>query len=476
MQDKLPPKAIKIEEAVLGAILSHKDIILEVLDIITETSFYKEEHKKVFQAAVDLNNESKSIDILTVTYKLQEKGDLELIGGAYFVSQLTNQSSTSSNIQEHSLILKQMEIKREAIRIGMDMMSNGYDNTIQAPDLMEYVLDQAYKLNSFDGGQKLKTNSELILEDKQNIDYANTHKGITGKETGVVAIDRLFGGYQNSDLIIKAARPGVGKTSQMLSEASNMIVNKNDNVLIISIEMTATQLMRKLISIDAEIDLQQMNDGKMTPADWDRYNDTASKYIDSGLIIDDKTNTLNGIRKEAKKLKLKGKLDILFIDYLQLINHKVAAGRSKENEVSEISKALKQLAKELNVPIVCLSQLSRAVETRGGDKIPMLSDLRDSGSIEQDADIVQFLYRPEYYGLNELPDGESAHQVAFMNVAKHRNGTLKDVKMRFIGNFTKFTDWTDGSFNPQDFNKTAMPIGEDFDSEKKTKEDNDIPF
>lgn len=473
MESKPQPQAVEIEEAVLGALLIEKDAILDVMDIISPNSFYNTKHSMIFEAIITLNNSSEPIDLMTIVNQLKNTGKLTTIGGSYYLSQLTNRVSSSANIVSHCMILKQMEIRRSAINLGAKMMEEGYDDSTQAPDLMNYILDEAYKINSFSGGQRLKTNAELIRDDKIKIEFANTNKGITGQQTGIDNIDNLFGGYQDSDLIIKAARPGMGKTSQMLSEASNMVIEHNATAYIVSIEMTARQLMRKLISIDAEIDLKQMNEGEMTKEDWSRYNNTASKYIDSGLIIDDKTKTLNGIRKEAKKLSMKGKLDIVFIDYLQLINHKVSQGRSKENEVSEISKSLKQLAKEIDVPIVCLSQLSRAVEIRGGEKIPILSDLRDSGSIEQDADIVQFLYRPEYYDISEDAEGNSTHQVAYMIVSKHRNGTTKDVKMRFIGNFTKFTNWTEEPFSPQKFG-IDMPVSEEFEV-KKIKDD-DVPF
>ena len=324
MESKPQPQAVEIEEAVLGALLIEKDAILDVMDIISTDSFYNTKHSMIFEAIITLNNSSEPIDLMTIVNQLKNTGKLTTIGGAYYLSQLTNRVSSSANIVSHCMILKQMEIRRSAINLGAKMMEEGYDDSTQAPDLMNYILDEAYKINSFSGGQRLKTNAELIRDDKIKIEFANTNKGITGQQTGIYNIDNLFGGYQDSDLIIKAARPGMGKTSQMLSEASNMVIEHNATAYIVSIEMTARQLMRKLISIDAEIDLKQMNEGKMTKEDWSRYNNTASKYIDSGLIIDDKTKTLNGIRKEVKKLSMKGKLDIVFIDYLQLINHKVS--------------------------------------------------------------------------------------------------------------------------------------------------------
>ena len=482
---KLPPQAVKVEESILGGLLSYPDLLMEIIDILSPSSFYKEANQKIYYAIIQLNNASRPIDMLTVIEQLKKNGDLDIVGGMYYISQLTNAPSSQMNILEHSRIVKEKEIARDLIRIGSEIVVEAYDETFDVFETTEKLINEAYNVSDITDSQELKSNAELLLEDKAKIELAKTVKGITGIPTGIKEVDDLFGGYQNSDLIIKAARPSVGKTAQAICEANHMAFVAKKTVLFFSIEMSAQQLMRRFISVNTEIPLSQMQDGNMTQDDWKRYNAEASRLTSDKLIIDDRTSTLNGIKKVSKKLSLKRKIDIIYIDYLQFITHRVEKGRSKENEVSEISKALKMLAKELNIPIVCLSQLNRAVETRGGAKKPMLSDLRDSGSIEQDADIVQFLYRPEYHGITEDEDGRSMENVAYMIVAKNRNGAVKDVEMTFLKQYTKFqsaniykTENQHSGINntpppPSDFNINKTIEGQKGDGFELSKEEQD---
>lgn len=479
-QDKQQPQEVEVEETVLGALIIEKDAILEVMDILTPESFYKNENKQIFQAITNLNNESKTIDILTVTQELKRMEMLEIVGGAYRLSILTNKTSSAANIVQHAMIIKQAEIKRNAIKLGSEIIDSAYSDSTDAVDITDYILNEAYNISSFTENTTVKTNAELLRELKSDIHSATESKGMTGMRTGIHDIDKLFGGYQPTDLIIKAARPAQGKTSQAICEAVNMSFECEEDVLFFSLEMGAKQLMARMASVTTGIPLHKIRNGNLTKEEWGAYNTGTSQLFSDKLIIIDNVFTLNGIKKVSKKLSLKRKIKAIYIDYLQLIEHKVAAGRNRENEISEISRALKMLAKELNVPVIALSQLSRAVESRGGEKIPMLSDLRDSGSIEQDADIVQFLYRPEYYKILEDAEGNSTHQVAYLIVAKHRNGSLKDIKMRFIGECTKFENWNEhGSFTPDNYtSSSSLPISNDFDvssQDAKEKQD-DLPY
>ena len=275
---------------------------------------------------------------------------------------------------------------------------------------------------------------ELIKAVTTKMELSSKSNGMTGLSTGFKELDRVYGGRQNSDLIIKAARPAMGKTAQALCEAKHMAFESKKKVIFFSLEMSAEQLMQRLVSVHTGIPLGSIRSGDLTATQWNTYNTMADYLTDDNLIIVDNVYSLNGIRTKCKKLKMKGGINAVYIDYLQLITHKVSSGRSKEQEVSEVSRALKMLAKDLDVPVVCLSQLSRAVETRGGTHKPMLSDLRDSGAIEQDADIVEFIFRPEYYDKED----SSLFGVAYVIIAKHRNGACGDIELKFRHECTRF--------------------------------------
>lgn len=447
----MPPQAVEFEEAILGALMLESDSIIEIIGILNVSSFYKDSNQKVYAAILELFHKSEAVDILTVCNKLKEKGHLKLIGGAYFISQLTNRVASAVNIEHHARIVYQKEMGRNLIRIGSEVVKDSYDETKDVFEVTDKLLNDIQSLGSISESNQ-KTNTEILAEAKIDVENANTFKGITGATTGIDGVDRFFGGYQKTDLIILAARPGMGKTSQALCEANNMayIDNKEEeDVIFFSLEMGHKQLIKRLISINSRIGGEQLRSGRLTDEDWRIYNETTSMLMGDKLIIIDDIYTLNGIVRKAKQLCLKGKVKAIFIDYLQLIIHDVGS-RNKENEVSEVSRTLKLMAKQLDVPLKVLSQLNRAVETRGGNKIPQLSDLRDSGSIEQDADIVQFLYRPEYYKIMEDENGQSTEGLALMMVAKHRNGGLGDIKMKFIGGCTKFENIEENTQFPTD--------------------------
>lgn len=419
---------MSIEKQVLGSLIANPDKFVEVSEIINENSFIDEDVRNIFTVFKKLYESGSKISLVILQQRVNQT-DLPCN-----ITDLIDYMDSGSALYEHCQLLKEHEVKREQSNLGMSLVTRAGDITQDPFETNDYLMDEAERIVSMVDFGKTQTNMELIKAVTKKMELASQTSGITGLKTGFKDLDRVYGGRQNSDLIIKAARPAMGKTAQALCEAMNIAFEDNKKVIFFSLEMSAEQLMQRLVSIHTGIPLSNIRSGRLDPDQWDRYNEEVNYLINDNLIIVDDVYTLNGIRTRCKKLKMKGKLDAIYIDYLQLINHKVAAGRSKEQEVSEVSRALKMLAKDLNVPIVCLSQLSRAVETRGGTHKPLLSDLRDSGAIEQDADIVEFIYRPEYYD----KDNAELFGVAYVIIAKNRNGACGDIEMRFRHECTRF--------------------------------------
>jgi replicative DNA helicase len=477
---KLPPQSVEVEIAVLGAILLEKDAILDVIDILSEESFYKEANQNIYSALKTLNNQSQPIDILTVTQQMIKDKTLEISGGPYYLSKLTERVASSANIVFHARIIEQNHIKRSVIKNCGELITTAYDNSSDTFEIVEDFLSKAYEIGDVGDGDAIETNTETLRRLKENIQNADKLKGITGLTTGISKIDKLYGGYQKTHLIIKAGRPAMGKSSQALCEAHHMANECGKNVLFFSLEMSSIELMQRVVSVATGIPLNKLKEGKLNTQDWSHYNEITSDLMTENLKIVDKAGmSLNQIKKISKKHAIKNGLDAIYIDYLQLISNNIKGG-NREQEISSISRGLKQLAKDLDIPVIALSQLSRAVEQRGGDKRPILSDLRESGSIEQDADSVQFLYRPEYYGLTEDEEGNSTAGVGYLMVAKNRHGATKDIAMHFNPYCTKFSDLTDESdFNS--FDNASLPTGEGFEghiptSSQDSKEKDDAPF
>ncbi len=458
---KLPPQALDAEVAVLGAILLDKDALLDVVDIISENSFYKDKHAKVYAACLTLNNNSQPIDMVTVCQQLMKDQNLDIVGGVTFVSQLTNKVASASNIEHHAKIMEEQHIKRSVITGCSELIEKSYDNSSDTFEIVDEFLSKAYDVGDVGNGEVVETNVEILRRLKKNIEEAKDKKGITGLTTGISRVDELYGGYQKSHLIIKAGRPAMGKTAQAMCEANHIANISKKSVLFFSLEMSAIELMQRIVSVNSKIPINTLKDGTLTTVDWEKYNEATSELMSDNLKIIDKAGmSLNQIKKITKKHALKKGLDAVYIDYLQLISNNIKGG-SREQEISSISRGLKELAKDLNVPVIALSQLSRNVESRP-DKRPQLSDLRESGSIEQDADSVQFLYRPEYYGLTEDEEGNSTVGVGYLMVAKNRHGATKDIPMKFVAGCTLFTNMPgDEAFSPID--NSNMPMGEGFD-------------
>ncbi len=465
---KLPPQAVDLEEAVLGAFMLEKEAVNTAIDILQPESFYKETHQKIFEAIKDLFNDQEPIDILTVTNRLKKTGNLEIVGGAYYITQLTNRVASAANIEFHARIIAQKYIQRELIKISSETITNAYDETTDVFDLLDKAEENLFKIAEGNIKKKVAKMSDLITEAMDQIELAkNQEAGLIGVASGFTALDRITSGWQPSDLVIIAARPAMGKTSYVLSLARNAAIDFKTPVAFFSLEMSSIQLVTRLISAESEISAEKLRSGNLRNDEIQQIQSKITELSEAPIFIDD-TPALSifELRAKARRLKSQHDIKLLIIDYLQLMTGGGDKNGNREQEISLISRSLKSIAKELNIPVLALSQLSRAVETRGGDKRPQLSDLRESGSIEQDADMVQFIHRPEYYNLTEDENGNSTQGIANIIIAKHRNGSTGDVQLKFVNTLAKFMDLEKGD---ADFdNITSMPIGEDFDNETNT--------
>lgn len=440
---KLPPQAIDLEEAVLGAVMLEKDALTEVIEILQPDMFYKDEHQRIFNAIKQLFGTNKPIDILTVTNQLRSNNELESIGGAFYISKLTNKVSSSANTEFHARIILEKYIQRKLIEVSSQIIKSAYEDSTDVLDLLDKSQNQLFNLteSNFRRGTR---SMHLIIKDA--IDAIETARkqtgGLSGVPSGYPDLDKITGGWQKSDLLILAARPGMGKTSFALNMARNMAVDYDRPVAVFSLEMSAVQLVTRLISAEAEIPADVLRKGQVSDEQWQGLANKITGLSKAKIFIDDTAGlSIFELRAKCRKLKSQHDIQFIVIDYLQLmtLGGEKERNSNREQEISTISRSLKALAKELEVPILALSQLSRDVEKRGGDKKPILSDLRESGAIEQDADIVMFIYRKEYYTRSgQETEDESSEGESELNIAKHRNGKLADVPLRFIGKYAKF--------------------------------------
>ena len=439
---KVPPQALDLEEAVLGAMMIDKKGIDEVIDILNPAVFYKEGHQHIFEAIVQLFESSEPIDLLTVSTKLKQIGKLDKIGGDFYLIQLTKKVSSSAHIEYHARIILQKYIQRSLIKISNEIIEEAYDETTDVFDLLDDAEAKFYEVTQGNIKKSAETSQSLVMQAKKKIEEISNKEGLSGIPTGFDKLDKLTSGWQPSDLIIVAARPGMGKTALTLSMARNIAVDAKMPVAFFSLEMSSVQLITRLISSETGLSSEKLRTGKLEKHEWEQLNVKVKNLESAPLFIDDTPSlSIFDLRAKARRLASQHGIRMIMIDYLQLMTAGGSQkGGNREQEISMISRNLKALAKELNVPVIALSQLSRAVETRGGSKRPLLSDLRESGAIEQDADIVSFIYRPEYYKIEEWDDEErspTAGQAEFI-VAKHRNGGLENIRLKFLGHLGKF--------------------------------------
>ena len=475
---KIPPQAVDLEEAVLGALMLEKDALTAVIDILKPESFYKDAHAEIYKAIIDLFNNSEPIDLLTVNNQLRKTGKLEIVGGSYYITELTSRVNSAANIEYHARIIAEQAIKRQLIKIASEIQQDAFEDTTDVFDLLDKTESELFDVTNSNIKKNYADMRSLMGQAFKELEERKNHTdGLTGVPTGFSALDRVTSGWQRSDMVIIAARPGMGKTAFVVSALRNAAVDFQQPVAIFSLEMSSVQLVNRLISAEAELDSEKIKKGQLAEHEWQQLVHKTAQLTDAPIFIDD-TPALSilELRAKCRRLKQQHDIQLVVIDYLQLMSGDSSksggGGGNREQEIASISRALKNIAKEINVPVIALSQLSRAVETRGGDKRPQLSDLRESGSIEQDADMVMFLYRPEYYGITEDENGMPTSGVGEVIIAKHRNGSLETVPLKFIGRYTKFSDLdapgTD--FNAGNYGTTfpSQGIPSDFDGAPST--------
>ena len=446
---RIQPQAPELEEAVLGALMIEKDAYSLVSEILRPESFYEHRHQLIYSAITDLAVNQKPVDILTVKEQLAKRGDLEEVGGPFYITQLSSKVASSAHIEYHARIIAQKALARELITFTSNVQSKAFDETLDVDDLMQEAEGRLFEISQ----QNMKTDytqiNPIISEAYQLIQKAAARTdGLSGLSSGFHQLDKMTSGWQNSDLIIIAARPSMGKTAFVLSMARNIAVDHERPVAFFSLEMSSVQLMMRLIIAETGLSGNDVKSGRLTPEQW-RHLESATKPLGAAPLYIDDTPALSvfEFRSKARRLKIHNDIKIIIIDYLQLMTGNQDSKGNREQEVAFISRTLKAIAKELNVPVIALSQLSRATEMRGGSKRPQLSDLRESGAIEQDADIVAFIHRPEYYGINQDENGMPTAGMAEIIIAKHRKGATGDVLLNFRGEFTRFQDPTD-SYTP----------------------------
>ena len=439
----LPPQAIELEQAVLGALMLERDAIIDVQEYVKAETFYLEEHRLIFKAIQALSFDMKAIDLYTVTERLKAQKELQKVGGAAYLAELTQKVASAAHIEFHAKIIAQKYVQRELIRSATEIERRSYDDEVDVTELIGFAEQEIFRVSEGNVKRSVQAASDILRKALAQIEEASKTAGeYNGVRSGFTDIDAVTLGWQPSDLIIIAARPSMGKTAFVLTMARNMCVELKTPVAFFSLEMSSVQLMNRLIVAETQLNSKDLRTGNLTPAQWTHLESQTVELGRSPLYIDD-TPALSvyEFRSKARRLKTQHDIQLIIIDYLQLMTASTPETRgNREQEVSLISRTLKAIAKELNVPIIALSQLSRNVENRGGSKRPQLSDLRESGAIEQDADVVAFIHRPEYYGLTTDENNMPTAGMAEIIIAKHRNGEVTDVPLRFIKEQAKFAD------------------------------------
>ena len=490
---KLPPQAIEIEQVVLGAMMLEKSAIDDCVQIINQSSFYDPRHQIIFSVIRELFSTNNPVDLVTVTSKLQKNGELAAAGGAGYISSLTNRVASSAHIQFHARIITEKFIKRELIRVSSEIIRDAYDETCDVFELLNNAESNLFQIAENNMSKQALSMKNLLGEAIQEIEKASKNKdGISGVASGFHDLDKITAGWQRSDMIVLAARPGMGKTAFILSMARNTAIDHKMGVAIFSLEMSSVQLVKRLIASEARIDSVKLRKGELQDHEFQQMHSRIVNLSSAPIFIDDTPGlSIFDFRAKCRRLKAQHNVELIIIDYLQLMSAKDGKGYgNREQEISTISRSIKEIAKELNVPIIALAQLSRAVESRS-DKRPLLSDLRESGAIEQDADIVSFIYRPETYGLTSSDSGNSTQGMAEIIIAKHRNGQTGKVNLRFVPEFARFENLHDSTelelskplkndlsnFN-QDSNTYTLPskMNSSDDQNEEFNQNEDNPF
>lgn len=443
----LQPQALEVERAVIGALLIDKDAYAVVCEMLRPESFYEPRHQLIYEAVRDLSLNERPVDVLTVTEQLSRSGQLENAGGPAYIAEISSRVATSAHVDYHAHIIAQKSLARQLIQFTSDIQTKAFDETIDVDDLMQHAEGALFELSQVNM-KKDYTQIDPVVKNAIDViqKAAANSDGITGVPTGYHKLDDITSGWQASDLVIIAGRPAMGKTSFALSMAKNIAADYKVPIAFFSLEMSNVQLVQRLISNCCEIQGSKLLNGQLGPDEWDRLDKNINKLMGAPIYVDDTPGlSVFELRTKARRLAREHDVKIIMIDYLQLMNANGMRFSSRQEEVSTISRSLKGLAKELNIPIIALSQLNRGVEAREGleGKRPQLSDLRESGAIEQDADMVLFVHRPEYYHIYQDDSGRDLHGMAQIIIAKHRKGATGDVLLTFRGEFTRFE-------NPED--------------------------
>ncbi|MEN9917603.1 MAG: replicative helicase [Bacteroidota bacterium] len=444
---RIQPQARELEEAVLGALMLEKDAYAHVSDILKPESFYDNIHQIIYRAIVNLGAKQAPVDMLTIVEELKKSGELDIVGGPVYIAQLTEKVASAAHIEFHARIIAQKYLARELISFSSEVTQRAFDETFDVDDLMQEAESKLFEISQGNVKKDVTQINPVIKEALNLLEIAaNRPEGLSGLQTGFNNLDKITSGWQNSDLVIIAARPAMGKTAFVLSMAKNMAVTYKYPVALFSLEMSNVQLINRLIVNTCEIPGEKIKNGQLAPYEWEQLDFKIKDLYDAPLFIDDTPSlSVFELRTKARRLVREHGVKMIIIDYLQLMNASGMHYGSREQEVSMISRSLKGLAKELNIPIIALSQLNRGVEGRTGaeGKRPQLSDLRESGAIEQDADMVCFIHRPEYYKILEDEKGNSLIGLAEIIIAKHRNGATADVLLRFKSEFARFQNVED---------------------------------
>ena len=470
----LQPQALEIEKAVLGALMIDKDAYAIVCEILRPESFYEPRNQMVYTAIRDLSMDEKPVDMLTVADQLAKTGKLEQVGGPGYIAELSSGVATSANIEYHANIIAQKSLARQLISFASSIQTKAFDETIDVEDLMQEAEGSLFELSQHNMKNDYTAIDPVIAQAVKGIqDAAKNTDGLTGVSTGYFKLDDITSGWQASDLVIIAGRPAMGKTSFALSMAKNIAADLRIPMAFFSLEMSNVQLVNRLISNACEIQGSKILNGQLQRDEWERLDKNINNLLGAPLYVDDTPGlSVFELRTKARRLVREHGIKLIMIDYLQLMNANGMRFSSRQEEVSTISRSLKGLAKELNIPILALSQLNRGVESREGleGKRPQLSDLRESGAIEQDADMVLFVHRPEYYHIYQDDNGRDLHGMAQIIIAKHRKGATGDVLLTFRGEFTRFE-------NPEDKNiDNRAPIGGgEIIGSRVNGEDNPLP-
>jgi len=464
---KIPPQSVEMEEAVLAALMLDKDAIVPVLSILAPEKFYKDAHCIIYKSIMQLFTAGEPIDLLTVVNKLRKNGELEIAGGVIYITELTSKVSSAENIEYHSRIIAEQSMRRMIISMASKAQASAYSEEEDVFELIDKISSDVLNISSSVNETKSKTVRSIIPSVIEAIKKASEDdNNLTGIDTGYPLVNQLTGGWQDTNLIIIAARPSIGKSDLAINLTVNAAIT-GKKVALFSLEMSDTELVKRIISITTELYKNKIKRGNLTPEDWSQIMKMRTEVLDNIIIQDDHSLTTSQLRGICKNLKLKHGIDMVVLDYLQLMSG-VKKGGNRENEVTEISRACKVVAGDIKVPLIALSQLSRAVENRGGDKRPILADLRESGAIENDANLVIFPYRAEKYGITQDEDGNSTINIMELIFAKHRDGELGSIPTRYLPSIGKIYSIGENTedhpkYNPDKFTSSGQ---NDFDEPK----------